>query len=231
MRRDRASTFPLPRRQLFHPQPRQEPGPSPRPGRRHRSQWPARLRHSGQGAPQLRITRGVPCSRRAPGVHPLLRRHRDRRRPGADHAAPLGPLQPEPSGHRPRALDLSSLQLLMFDPDTTLDSVRKNLVFFEYAAELPFNFGRVELYAGTPLLAAHAGWSGAVAATTCSGTTPSDRRSSSAFTSWRWLASSRAISARTRWPTPSRACASTWRSSGASTQAPMTRRSTSPDAS
>jgi anaerobic magnesium-protoporphyrin IX monomethyl ester cyclase len=42
--------------------------------------------------------------------------------------------------------------LLMFDPDTTLDSVRKNLDFIEYAADCPFNFGRVELYAGTPLL-------------------------------------------------------------------------------
>jgi anaerobic magnesium-protoporphyrin IX monomethyl ester cyclase len=43
--------------------------------------------------------------------------------------------------------------LLMFDPDTTLASVRKNLDFIEYAADFPFNFGRVELYAGTPLLA------------------------------------------------------------------------------
>jgi hypothetical protein len=43
--------------------------------------------------------------------------------------------------------------MLMFDPDTTLDSVRKNLDFIEYAADYPFNFGRVELYAGTPLLA------------------------------------------------------------------------------
>jgi radical SAM superfamily enzyme YgiQ (UPF0313 family) len=42
--------------------------------------------------------------------------------------------------------------LLMFDPDTTLRSVRKNLDFIESAAEFPFNFGRVELYAGTPLL-------------------------------------------------------------------------------
>lgn len=42
--------------------------------------------------------------------------------------------------------------LLLFDPDTTLASVRKNLDFIEYAADFPFNFGRVELYAGTPLL-------------------------------------------------------------------------------
>jgi hypothetical protein len=43
--------------------------------------------------------------------------------------------------------------LLMFDPDTTLESVARNLDFIEYAADHPFNFGRVELYAGTPLLA------------------------------------------------------------------------------
>jgi anaerobic magnesium-protoporphyrin IX monomethyl ester cyclase len=43
--------------------------------------------------------------------------------------------------------------ILMFDPDTSLDSVGKNLDFIEYAADYPFNFGRVELYAGTPLLA------------------------------------------------------------------------------
>jgi len=52
-----------------------------------------------------------------------------------------------------RALDLFvCFNILMFDPDTTLDSVRKNLDFIEYAADYPFNFGRVELYAGTPLL-------------------------------------------------------------------------------
>lgn len=43
--------------------------------------------------------------------------------------------------------------LLMFDPDTTFESVARNLDFIEYAADHPFNFGRVELYAGTPLLA------------------------------------------------------------------------------
>jgi len=53
-----------------------------------------------------------------------------------------------------RSLDLFvCFNLLMFDPDTTLASVRKNLDFIEYAADCPFNFGRVELYAGTPLLA------------------------------------------------------------------------------
>lgn len=43
--------------------------------------------------------------------------------------------------------------LLAFDPDTTLDSLETNLAFMEQFAEVPFNFGRVELYAGTPLLA------------------------------------------------------------------------------
>ena len=43
--------------------------------------------------------------------------------------------------------------LLLFDPDTTLDSIDTNIAFMRYAAEYPFNFGRVELYAGTPLLA------------------------------------------------------------------------------
>jgi len=52
-----------------------------------------------------------------------------------------------------RSMDLFvCFNLLMFDPDTTLRSVRKNLDFIEGAAEFPFNFGRVELYAGTPLL-------------------------------------------------------------------------------
>ena len=53
-----------------------------------------------------------------------------------------------------RALELFvCFNILMFDPDTTLDSVGKNLDFIEFAADAPFNFGRVELYAGTPLLA------------------------------------------------------------------------------
>jgi anaerobic magnesium-protoporphyrin IX monomethyl ester cyclase len=64
------------------------------------------------------------------------------------------------SSQNHRALDIARsfdlfvcFNLLMFDPDTTLLSVRKNLDFIEYAADSPFNFGRVELYAGTPLLA------------------------------------------------------------------------------
>jgi anaerobic magnesium-protoporphyrin IX monomethyl ester cyclase len=43
--------------------------------------------------------------------------------------------------------------MLIFDPDTTLDSLETNIAFIREAAEFPFNFGRVELYAGTPLLA------------------------------------------------------------------------------
>lgn len=42
--------------------------------------------------------------------------------------------------------------LLIFDPDTTLESLEHNLRFIEAHAHHPFNFGRVELYAGTPLL-------------------------------------------------------------------------------
>lgn len=52
-----------------------------------------------------------------------------------------------------RALDLyTCFNLLVFDPDTTLESLEDNIAFMEWAGELPFNFGRVELYAGTPLL-------------------------------------------------------------------------------
>jgi radical SAM superfamily enzyme YgiQ (UPF0313 family) len=42
--------------------------------------------------------------------------------------------------------------MLLFDPDTTVESLLTNVEFIEKAAEFPFNFGRVELYAGTPLL-------------------------------------------------------------------------------
>jgi anaerobic magnesium-protoporphyrin IX monomethyl ester cyclase len=52
-----------------------------------------------------------------------------------------------------RALDLyACFNVLLFDPDTTLDDVERNVAFMRFAPELPFNFGRVELYAGTPLL-------------------------------------------------------------------------------
>jgi anaerobic magnesium-protoporphyrin IX monomethyl ester cyclase len=64
------------------------------------------------------------------------------------------------SSQNHRAIDVAKslglfvcFNILMFDPDTTLASVRKNLDFIEYASDFPFNFGRVELYAGTPLLA------------------------------------------------------------------------------
>jgi hypothetical protein len=42
--------------------------------------------------------------------------------------------------------------ILLFDPDTTLESVEDNLDFMDAHAHCPFNFGRTELYAGTPLL-------------------------------------------------------------------------------
>jgi radical SAM superfamily enzyme YgiQ (UPF0313 family) len=42
--------------------------------------------------------------------------------------------------------------ILLFDPDTSLESLEANLVFMERYGETPMNFGRVELYAGTPLL-------------------------------------------------------------------------------
>ena len=45
-----------------------------------------------------------------------------------------------------------SFNLLVFDPDTTLETLEDNLAFLEKWAQVPFNFGRVELYAGTPLL-------------------------------------------------------------------------------
>jgi hypothetical protein len=43
--------------------------------------------------------------------------------------------------------------MLVFDPDTTIESLKTNIEFLRYAPEFPSNFGRVELYAGTPLLA------------------------------------------------------------------------------
>jgi len=53
-----------------------------------------------------------------------------------------------------RELDLyTCFNMLIFDPDTTLESLRTNVAFIRFAAEFPSNFGRVELYAGTPLLA------------------------------------------------------------------------------
>ena len=42
--------------------------------------------------------------------------------------------------------------MLAFDPDSTPDGLEINLSFMERHADCPCNFGRVELYAGTPLL-------------------------------------------------------------------------------
>jgi radical SAM superfamily enzyme YgiQ (UPF0313 family) len=64
------------------------------------------------------------------------------------------------SGQNHRAIDLvrklglyTCYNMLIFDPDTTLESLRTNVEFLRHAPEYPSNFGRVELYAGTPLLA------------------------------------------------------------------------------
>jgi hypothetical protein len=43
--------------------------------------------------------------------------------------------------------------LLIFDPSTQIMDLETNLAFMERFANVPQNFGRVELYAGTPLLA------------------------------------------------------------------------------
>lgn len=52
-----------------------------------------------------------------------------------------------------RALDLYvCFNMLVFDPDTDIESLETNIRFMRFAAEFPSNFGRVELYAGTPLL-------------------------------------------------------------------------------
>lgn len=42
--------------------------------------------------------------------------------------------------------------VLLFDPDTNVESLKINLDFMHKWAAYPFNFGRTELYAGTPLL-------------------------------------------------------------------------------
>jgi radical SAM superfamily enzyme YgiQ (UPF0313 family) len=53
-----------------------------------------------------------------------------------------------------RELELyTCFNMLVFDPDTTVESLETNIEFLRYAPEFPSNFGRVELYAGTPLLA------------------------------------------------------------------------------
>lgn len=51
-----------------------------------------------------------------------------------------------------RELDMyHSFNVLIFDPEATLDGVLSNLDFMEEFADTPFNFCRVEVYAGTPL--------------------------------------------------------------------------------
>jgi hypothetical protein len=59
-----------------------------------------------------------------------------------------------------RALELlessdvfSCFNLLIFEPSTRIENLEANLAFMEKFAAVPQNFGRVELYAGTPLLA------------------------------------------------------------------------------
>jgi len=42
--------------------------------------------------------------------------------------------------------------MLVFDPDAGLDGLLQNMDFIERHGEHPSNFGRVELYAGTPML-------------------------------------------------------------------------------
>ncbi len=42
--------------------------------------------------------------------------------------------------------------MLVFDPDATIEALETNLDFIRDNGDYPSNFGRVELYAGTPLL-------------------------------------------------------------------------------
>jgi anaerobic magnesium-protoporphyrin IX monomethyl ester cyclase len=51
------------------------------------------------------------------------------------------------------ALDLYvCFNLLVFDPDASLEALLENMRFMQARGQHPSNFGRVELYAGTPLL-------------------------------------------------------------------------------
>ena len=45
----------------------------------------------------------------------------------------------------------TTFNLLMFDPETTVQDMNDNLDFLEANARFPVNFGRVEVYTGTPL--------------------------------------------------------------------------------
>jgi len=44
-----------------------------------------------------------------------------------------------------------TFNVLIFDPDATLSGVEQNLEFMEEFSDIPFNFCRAEVYAGTPL--------------------------------------------------------------------------------
>ncbi|PKN49985.1 MAG: hypothetical protein CVU63_00595, partial [Deltaproteobacteria bacterium HGW-Deltaproteobacteria-20] len=44
-----------------------------------------------------------------------------------------------------------AFNMLLFDPDTTLDSIVPNLELLEHYADVPFNFCRAEVYVETPL--------------------------------------------------------------------------------
>lgn len=51
-----------------------------------------------------------------------------------------------------QALDIyHSFNVLIFDPEATLEGVLRNLDFMEAFSHVPFNFCRAEVYAGTPL--------------------------------------------------------------------------------
>jgi len=51
-----------------------------------------------------------------------------------------------------RELDIyHSYNVLIFDPEATLEGVSRNLDFMEEFGDVPFNFCRAEVYAGTPL--------------------------------------------------------------------------------
>ena len=53
-----------------------------------------------------------------------------------------------------RALDVyHTFNVLIFDPEATLEGVERNIEFIEAYAEVPSNFCRAEVYAGTPLKA------------------------------------------------------------------------------
>jgi anaerobic magnesium-protoporphyrin IX monomethyl ester cyclase len=45
----------------------------------------------------------------------------------------------------------NSFNVLIFDPEATLDGVARNLDFLDEHVDIPFNFCRAEVYAGTPL--------------------------------------------------------------------------------